>query len=297
LLTPKGLKALRGTPKKQLWVAYQLPENQPTKRSKSPSKEYWASVGVMPASYNAGVGIGGRSASSTFAFAGQNSLARTADVESATDKSSNRAMASYSVQWQGGMNLGRRWSLETGLSYLQGNSVFEAVNGFNPLTNSYINNLEAAVSLSDFSEKNKAYAQASANNDKAQIESLTTMQMVNNSYQYLQIPVQAGFAVVKPKRKLSVWLLGGVINNLFLRNSFETGQERTVTLNSTESPYRLLSLSASTGVRLQYRFHKRWATTLTGNYQRALGSTTHETSLFEARPQLLGVGAGLRYGF
>jgi predicted porin len=50
-------------------------------------------------------------------------------------------------------------------------------------------------------------------------------------------------------------------------------------------------------MRLQYKLNKRWTTLLSGNYQRALGSTTHAEAAFQARPQLFGVGAGLRYGF
>ncbi|MCP1386159.1 hypothetical protein [Runella salmonicolor] len=291
-LDGKNLRNLPGLSKKQIWVAYQAPESSAEAPKKASTKEYWASVGIMPASYNAGVAIGGSSAGRAFAMSGQNALANTTN---STNAGSNRAALSYAVQWQGGLQLNQRWSIETGVNYLQGNSVFEGTNGFNVYTNSYVNNLEAAVNLSN--NLTKQYDFASAGNDKSQIQSFATNQNISNAYQYLQVPVQAGFALVKPKRKLSLWLIGGFINNIFLRNSFESGQERIVSVSGADNPYKTLSLSASTGMRVQYKMSKRWTTLISGNYQQALGSNTRSDALFEAKPHLFGVGAGLRYGF
>lgn len=291
-LDGKNLRSLLGLSKKQPWVAYQASENEAQAPKKASAKEYFASVGIMPASYNAGVAIGGSTAGRAFAMSGQNALANTTN---STNAGTNRSALSYAVQWQGGLQLNQRWSLETGVNYLQGNSVFEGTNGFNVYTNSYVNNLEAAVNLSN--NLTKQYDFVGAASDKSQIQSFATNQNISNSYQYLQVPVQAGFAVVKPKRKLSLWLLGGLINNIFLRNSFESGQERTVSVSGADNPYKTLSLSASTGMRVQYKMSKRWTTLISGNYQRSLGSNTRSNALFEAKPQLFGVGAGLRYGF
>lgn len=291
-LDGKNLRRLLGLSKKQPWVAYQAAENEAQAPKKASAKEYFASVGIMPASYNAGVAIGGSTAGRAFAMSGQNALANTTN---STNAGTNRSALSYAVQWQGGMQLNQRWSLETGVNYLQGNSVFEGTNGFNVYTNSYVNNLEAAVNLSN--NLTKQYDFVGTASDKSQIQSFATNQNISNSYQYLQVPVQAGFALVKPKRKLSLWLLGGLINNIFLRNSFESGQERTVSVSGADNPYKTLSLSASTGMRVQYKMSKRWTTLISGNYQRSLGSNTRSNALFEAKPQLFGVGAGLRYGF
>ncbi len=291
-LDGKNLRNLPGLSKKQIWVAYQAPENNFETPKKASTKEYWASVGIMPASYNAGVAIGGSSAGRAFAMSGQNALANTTN---STNAGSNRSALSYAVQWQGGLQLNQRWSIETGVNYLQGNSVFEGTNGFNVYTNSYVNNLEAAVNLSN--NLTKQYDFVNAGSDKSQIQSFATNQSISNAYQYLQVPVQAGFALVKPKRKLSLWLLGGFVNNIFLRNSFESGQERIVSVSGADNPYKTLSLSASTGMRVQYKMNKRWTTLISGNYQQALGSNTRSNALFEAKPQLFGVGAGLRYGF
>lgn len=287
----KAMSDLIGPSKRQPWVAYQEMESE----QKVPTvslKQYWVSMDIMPASYNAGVAIGEVSRSGgTFGLAKQAALYNTVP----SDASANRPSLSYAFQWHGGVQLGQRWSLETGLNYLKGNSIFEATNGFNVFTNSYINNLEAAISASDNS--NPIYSLSSINSDKAQVQPLATAQNINNSYQFLQIPLQAGYALVKPKKKLSLWLLGGIINNVFLRNSFKSGQERTVIVSGNDSPYQKLSFSANTGIRFQYKLNKRWSSQLTGNYQLALGRTTKPEAVFEARPHLLGVGAGLRCGF
>ena len=188
-----------------------------------------------------------------------------------------------------------RWSLESGIQYLQGNSVYQGVNAFSTSSNSYINSLESAVNLSD--NTIPRYDFATISSDKALIQTLSTTQDISNSYQFLQVPVQTGFALIKPKRKFSLWLLGGLINNIFLKNTFQTGQDNTMTVSGNDSPYRRLSFSATTGIRLQYKISKRWTTLLSGNYQRSVGSTTRASAVFQARPQLMGVRAGVRYGF
>lgn len=289
-LDSKEMRELIGLSKRQPWVVYQTTQSE-QKVQKMPTKEYWASVGVMPASYNAGVAIGGSQSSNAFASTNQGFLNNTTQ----SSPSANRPSFSYALQWQGGVQLAQRWSLETGLNYLQGNSIFEATNGFNVFSNSYVNNLEAAINVSDNSKPR--YDFSAIGTDKSQVQSLTTSQHINNSYQFLQVPVQAGYALVKPKRKISLWLLAGLINNIFLRNSFQSGQESTVIVSGADNPYRTLSFSASTSMRIQYKMDKRWTMLLSGNFQQALGSTTRSGAAFEVRPQLLGVGAGLRYGF
>lgn len=291
-LNNKQIRELIGMAKRQPWVSPSQTEPSEAKTKQALPKEYWASVGVMPASYNAGVAIGSSSSQSNRMLA---SASPSFNNSSPSNSGSNRPSFSYAFQWQGGVQLAQRWSLETGLNYLQGNSVFEGTNGFDIFSNSYVNNLEAAVNLGDNSTPR--YDFAATITDKAQIPSLSTPQSINNSYQFLQLPLQAGYALIKPKKKFSLWLLGGVINNLFLRNRFQSGQENTVTISGSDTPYRALSFSASTGMRLQYKMNKRWTTLLSGNYQLALTSTTRSGAAFQARPQLFGVGAGLRYGF
>ncbi|MDF7818920.1 outer membrane beta-barrel protein [Runella sp. MFBS21] len=293
-LSIKNLQDLLGLTERQPWVAYQEVPSESANKKKSLPKEYWASVGVMPASYNAGVSIGGNVPSRAFNASGQYALA---NVTNRSTTSTNRSSLSYALQWQGGLQLNQRWSLETGLNYLQGNSRFEGTSGFDAFSNSYVNNLEAAVNYSTNNSKNVASDFPGLITDKSQIQTLATTQSISNSYQYLQVPVQAGYAIIKAKSKLSLWVLGGVVNNIFLRNSFETGQERVVTVSGADNPYRTLSLSASTGLRVQYRMNKHWTTLVSGNYQQSLGSTTRASAVFEAKPQLFGLGAGLRYGF
>ncbi|WP_028663643.1 outer membrane beta-barrel protein [Runella zeae] len=290
----KNLQDLLGLTERQPWVAYQEVPSESANKKKSLPKEYWASVGVMPASYNAGVSIGGNASNRAFNASGQYALA---NVANRSTTSTNRPSLSYALQWQGGLQLNQRWSLETGLNYLQGNSRFEGTSGFDVFSNTYVNNLEAAVNYSTNNSKNVTSDFPGFITDKSQIQTLATTQSISNSYQYLQVPVQAGYAIIKAKSKLSLWVLGGVVNNIFLRNSFETGQERIVTVSGADNPYRTLSLSASTGLRVQYRMNKHWTTLVSGNYQQSLGSTTRSSAIFEAKPQLFGLGAGLRYGF
>ncbi|MFN4144739.1 MAG: hypothetical protein ACK4GN_02865 [Runella sp.] len=286
----KEWQPLRGVTEKIPWVALPKQESTEIQSKSTNTKQYWASVGIMPSAYNAGLLL-----SPSVGALAQN-MSGTARLAIPSEPlHNNRAAASYALQWNGGIQWSQRWSVETGLHYLQGNSVYESISGFDVFTNSYVNNLETAMRYHETYAQR--YSLATINSDKAQIQSFPTLQSTQNSFQYLQIPAQVGYAMTKPKRRFSLWLLGGIINNLFLSNRFETGQEKTLTLKGSESPYRTLSFSSSAGLRMQYRLNTRLSATLTGNYQRALGSHTASDALLEARPQLLGVGAGVKYGF
>lgn len=254
------------------------------------AKEYWAGVGLMPASFNPGVSVTSPPAAFSAANAGRQSLS-----------SSSRAGLSYALQTQGGMKLSKHWSIETGVSYLQGNSTFVS-DGYvldamsnrsaNVLENALLTNASSSYRASN--DKSQLGAPSSTNQMAAVYIDLD--QQTRNDYRFLQLPVHAGYTL-NPEGKLSYTVLGGMVANMFLRNDLETAPGYTLTTTTGDGVYRNLNWSAATGLRLNYHLSSHWTASLTGSYQKALSTGIRNNDNITTRPQLYGLGWGVRYLF
>lgn len=273
------------------YVFYAMP-TAPEKAKKASSKTYWTGLNLMPASFNPYTKISPQSVVSLASQAGVSINDPTLTMSFAPQTGATRSVAagngnfsqsavSFSVQLLGGVQLSKHWSLESGLSYLRGNSTYK---DYFRLSNQ---NTSLDFAFSDNQLGNNGSKSSPAYNNAVTADG----QSVSNVLQFLQIPLQVGYTIA-PARKLSLTILGGVFGNILLRNSINNNA-----YSAGEAQYNAINLAATTGVRLNYRLSGRWAATLTGTYQRALGSENTAQSLVQTRPQMLGLGFGLRYGF
>ncbi|WP_247237520.1 hypothetical protein [Telluribacter sp. SYSU D00476] len=289
-LSPREFRELPVyTQKRYVFFRYDAPDDTPLTPPTKP-KEYWAGVGLMPASFNPDVNVTSPPAAFSAANAGRQSLS-----------SSSRAGLSYALQTQGGMKLSKHWSIETGVSYLQGNSTFVS-DGYvlDAMSNRSANVLENALMASSSgshraaNDKSQFGAPSSANEMAAIYIDLD--QQTRNDYRFLQLPVHAGYTL-NPEGKLSYTVLGGMVANMFLRNDLETAPGYTLTTTASDGVYRNLNWSAATGVRLNYHLSSHWTASLTGSYQKALSTGIRNNETISTRPQLYGLGWGVRYLF
>ncbi|GAB3180139.1 hypothetical protein [Telluribacter humicola] len=277
------------TQKRYVFFRYDAPDDTPLTPPTKP-KEYWAGVGVMPASFNPDVNVTSPPAAFSAANAGRQSLS-----------SSSRAGLSYAVQTQGGMKLSKHWSIETGISYLQGNSTFVS-DGYvlDAMSNRSANVLENALlanssgSYRASNDKSQFGPPASPNEVAAVYIDLD--QQTRNDYRFLQLPVQAGYTL-NPEGKLSYTVLGGMVANMFLRNDLEMAPGNTLTTTASDGVYRNLNWSAATGLRFNYHLSSHWTASLTGSYQKAMSTGIRNNDNITTRPQLYGLGWGVRYLF
>lgn len=254
-----------------------IPEKAPKKK-----REYYAGVGVMPASFNPNVKV----TSAPIAFAYANASSRSTVGES-------HAGTSYAVQTQGGKRLSKHWSVETGVSYLQGNSSYEGGGILiDAATSRSQNVLESA--LDDKSAANQGYPNGAPPASNALYIDLN--KELRNDYRYLQVPLQAGFTL-NPDKKFSYSLLGGMMANFFMNNEIESASGNVITTKASDDVYRSLNWAATTGLRLNYRLSSQWRATLTGSYQQSLTSGFKNNETLEAHPYLYGVSWGVRYSF
>jgi len=290
LLTAIGTNGLDVFVQKR-YIFYK-PQEEAAVEEKKKHKEYWAGVGLMPASFNPDVILKTSPSSYSSSFTSQSISKQKAVI------GKSEAGASYSVQTQGGLRISKHWSVETGLSYLQGNSRYEG-GGYllDAATNGASNVLENT--LADVSYGNKNGMQAPNNPGVSNLNNtiyIDVNKQVANNFQFLQVPVQAGFTL-NPDGKLSYSVLGGMMANFFLSNELESANGELIKTTASDDVYKTTNWAATTGLRFNYRLSSRWRASLTGSYQKALSSGFKSNQNVESHPYLYGVSWGMRYSF
>ncbi len=250
-------------------------------------REFWAGLGLMPAAFNPKMNV----TSAPQAFANANASRQALS-------NTSQARLSYAVQAQAGKQLSKHWSVETGVSYLQGNSTF-ASDGYvlNAVTSQSANVLEDALYSNSvgFNSTSKTPG-ATPNLDLSTGSYIDFEQRTSNDYRYVQLPVQAGYTL-NPDGKLNYTVLGGVVANLFLQNEIKNKAGYVFANTADDGLYRALNWSAATGVRVNYRLSDHWNASLTGSYQKAIASILKGDGVLDSRPQLYGMSWGVRYVF
>lgn len=271
-----------------------IEEEQPEEEESIGKKEYYAAASMMPALFDPKVSVASPNGATT-AFQASNSRSRKGDVPS-------RAGTSIAVQTYGGIKLNKRWSIETGISYLKGNSVFESNGYVMDMMNAHsINSLETALA----SSSNKVAHKLPQYNSlvvQQEVTKNTPMYYMDvkegyqNNYSFLQLPLQAGYTL-SPYKKLSYTILGGIVGNLFLQNELSLTTGGKLRTSASDNSYQPLRWSASSGLRINYRLGENWSTMLTGSCQKALLETGSTNTGIELKPQLFGIGWGVKVNF
>ena len=249
----------------------------------SKNREYYAAVGLMPATFNPDVKV----TSPPAAFANANASRQSLSGNS-------QAGTSYAVQTQGGKRLSKHWSVETGISYLQGNSTYEGGGYLLDVATSRSQNVLQSA-LMDKSGQNSG-VNTPTSSPPANAFYIDVTKEVRNDYRYLQVPVQAGYTL-NPDKKLSYSVLGGMMANFFMNNEIESASGTVITTKASDDVYRSLNWAATTGLRFNYRLSSQWKATLTGSYQKSITSGFKSNETLESRPYLYGVSWGVRYSF
>ncbi|WP_461090766.1 hypothetical protein [Spirosoma gilvum] len=285
-----------------VWFRPAEPELKPeTSKSKQKSRDVWASASVMPGSFNPMVAV----KSTSVASVGTASL--DALKASTTSQQTVSSQPNFSVAYQAGagVQLSERWSIESGIGYLAGRSTIETPAQFassslqagliqnSSSSNLYVDALKNSIHRSDL-----AYAVPTANYANVSNSSIQNSyngqirQVLTNNYQYMQVPVQVGYQL-RPKKKLSLALLGGIITNIFIRNTVEN----EVVITAKDGVYRPVSMAAAMGARFRYRPTRQWSASLAGIYQSSLGLGTQTDAQVQSQPTTTGMSLGVDYHF
>lgn len=270
-------------------------------KSKHEAREAWASVSMMPGSFNPSVSI--------------RSMQATALNTARSNQPTVSSRADFSVAYQAGagVQLNKHWSIESGIGYLSGRSTVESpgsmYNYNSSLVASMVPQLDASIANNYYvtAVRNSVHPEANAASNYASPSNYDKLgntiaayqnydnryqQSVTNNFDYVQVPVQVGYQLL-PNKRLGLSLLGGFLTNIFVRNT--VGDDLVIT--SKDGVYRPLSVAASMGARFRYRPSQRWSASLAGMYQPSLGFGTRPESQIQSTPTSAGMSFGLDYHF
>ncbi|MGF7216591.1 hypothetical protein GGR92_002758 [Spirosoma lacussanchae] len=278
------------------------PLEQTTKRAE---RSLWASVSVMPGAFDPAVST---QIPSVVRMSGVAASATSPTV-------SSRANFSIAYQAAAGLQLTEHWSLESGVGYLAGRSTVDSPRPANVYSLQMVNNTSSAATVvgtsslyTDLLRSQLGQPSATKNGSTAQFAydnlmsanraadpnnyDIRNSQAVTNDYQYIQVPMQVGYQL-RPRKRLSMALLGGLLTNIFVRNT--VADELVIT--AKDGLYRPVSLAATMGARFRYRPSQRWSASVAGVYQPSLSPGTPVDSPIQTRPTSTGMTFGVDYHF
>ena len=264
-----------------------------TKQKDSFEPVFWAGVNMAPGIFNPNFG-----GSSNDAAAQAQALDATAaqelnmvrDFQSSVNSVVNSGFVDnnadpgvgYSIGFNLGMRLSKRWLLQSGVNYANFNSSAQA----SVLAED--NNKSAPLYISNLTSEELQGSQLN----------FTNQFDINSSYEFASVPIKAGYMLVD--RKFKLILNGGFSTDFFLNNTIsdQDNQFDETTLSSgDDSPFRKVYFSGLAGVELGYNLGRNYTLSLEPNYRLSLNSFTKSSSLFESRPNLFSISLGLRYNF
>jgi hypothetical protein len=260
---------------------YQDDKKDDEPKSNKKDENVWTSVGFAAGSFNT-------------VTSGGSALPHTTDVSSSFavsnsivhDQSSASGTA-YSVGLSLGGKIASRWVLQGGLNYMTQSSDYTT---------------NAVVSSSDF----MTFKVASINeidkmseSGKADSRILNTAAYnVNNSLQYLSVPLQAGYLILN--RDFGWQFNAGVSTDLFLKNTLTPvggTLEKTSQGRGDDSPYRTVNFSGLVGTELSYRFGQHYRVAVNPGLRYPFSSIYKSDISVSAMPLTFDVGLKFRYIF
>jgi hypothetical protein len=236
---------------------------------KTDFKGLWAGVGIGAGSFNSSSNGADMSMASSEEFFNSDAGSISDSQDLVSDESDGNA---YSFGLNVGAQISKRVVLMSGLSYVQqfttSNSNIVALN-----TSGY-----SAVNRNSSLSSEASYA-------------YTDSYKISNTYELLSVPVQAGYILLD--RKFNIMLLGGVSNDIFLRQkiSDESGRARSVENTGSDSGYSIYSLSGLFGSEFSYDLGENYSLSLQPQVRQTINSFTPEGT----KPTYLEVGFKFKY--
>lgn len=244
-------------------------------KNKSNSKEkLWTSVGFAAGAFNAISGQAAPQPAQSFAMTNN----------SAAQNQTRASGVAYSMGINMGTRIAERWVVQGGVNYLTEMSDYtstQAVQESGTFKAASVNQFRTSSSSTDATEKFIP----------------TAPYTVNNSNEYLSIPLQAGYLIIK--RKIQWQLNAGVSTDLFLQNTVdpEGNIAKTTSGAGDDSPFRTVNFSGLVGSEVSYRFGDRYRLGLNPGLRYPLNSIYKDNLGLESSPLTFDIGLRFRYIF
>jgi hypothetical protein len=230
----------------------------------------WASAGFAAGSYNPSSGMG-----LSFSAADAEMAAPSTDLGSGvaiySDEQTGRSIG-------GGVGLGgkigKKWSLESGLNYVHSE--------FDGITNSFIES------------EGRVYPVFHETNFAGSLQNTSSFG-VTSSFDFINIPIKAGYVLVD--KKIGWVATGGFGSSVLLNNSLDsqTGQFEKINYSVSDSPYRRMSWSGIIGTEVYFNITEDYQLLVVPQYNFGITSITKQESSFSIVPNSFNLGLRLRY--
>ncbi len=272
------IKKLEGTevkPDAGALLLAKLAEREMTLQAEDKKKEIrserlWTSVGFAAGGFNS---VNSSVSPSTSSLAQNNFTA---------NRQTKASGSTYSVGINLGTKIAKRWVLQGGLNYLTQASDYTA---------------NSVVTSADF----QSFKVASSNllNDEMSARVVSTASyQVNNTLQFVSLPLQAGYILVN--KRVVVQLNSGVSTDLFLQNTLTPQNsilEKTTQESGSDSPYRTVNFSGLVGTEISYKFGEHYRLALNPGVRYPFNSIYKSDVGLSSSPLTFDVGLRFRYIF
>lgn len=230
-------------------------------------EKLWASVAVAAGAFNT-------------ISPGVSSSARSMSFTSMALEQSDASGLAYSMGISLGTQISSRWVLQGGVNYL---------------TQSY-DYTANSIATSDFMEFEAGSLNAAQHADTKLIA--TSDYNVNNSMQFVSVPLQAGYMVVN--KRVGILVNAGVATDFFIRNTVapsNSNLSKTTQGNGEDSPYRPLNFSGLMSTEFSYQLGKQYRVALSPGVRYPFSSIYKESTGISSNPLTVDVGLKFRYLF
>jgi hypothetical protein len=256
----------------------ELAKESSTKKNKQTREKLWTSVAFAAGSFNTNTPSVPTSAYSQ-SISPNNSLSNASVVQNQTKASG----IAYTMGISLGTQLTDRWVIQGGVNYLTEMSDFTSTQAIHEPTGTF-----KAASINE-------YRSGAMDSNEKFIP--TAPYTVNNSNEYFNIPVQAGYLVIK--RKLVWQLNAGISTDLFLQNTIdpEGNIEETTQAAGADSPYRSVNFSGLVGSEVSYKFGDHYRLGVNPGIRYPLNSIYKDDFGVTSNPLTFDIGLRFRYIF
>jgi hypothetical protein len=189
----------------------------------------------------------------------------------------------YTLGISMGTQVADRWVIQGGFNYLTEMSDYtstQAIQQSNTFKAASLNELRSESTL----DANQKFVP-------------TAPYTVNNNNEYISVPLQAGYLLIKRK---FVWQLNaGLSTDLFLQNTIdpEGNLEKSTSGAGSDSPYRSVNFSGLVGSEVSYRFGDHYRLGLNPGIRYPLNSIYKDNLGVQSTPLTFDVGLRFRYIF
>lgn len=225
--------------------------------------------------------------SPTVAVLNSNSFSKSSPID-ASLSNSTKGNTSYSYGVQIAYQLNKKWTLQSGV-HLQEMGYSNTNVAVNPVESSSAN---VAFSSGENYALNDT-SQTGFSTSSVSISSGSLDGELNQSYGYIEVPVEVKYSVIEGK-KLKTQLVVG-FSSLFLNKNEVDLKTTDFSTSGEANNLNSVNFSGNLGVDLSYKFSKKWSLNINPMLKTQLNTFKNDSNGFQ--PYFIGVYTGISYQF